>query len=87
MYQYLLSAPAEEVNLDGATGTLLASFTYHYHDNPDQTDTIEIFQISERRCSIALNGRNDFTCRMAYYTRLVENMEALLNGEEPVLDY
>src|SRR5699024_7101136 len=44
MYQYLLSAPAEEVNLDGATGTLLASFTYHYHDNPDQTDTIEIFQ-------------------------------------------
>ncbi len=87
MYQYLLSAPAEDINLDGATGTKIASFTYHYFDDPDHTDTIEIFQISERQCSIALNGSNDFTCRIAYYTRLVENIEALLNGETPDLDY
>lgn len=87
MYQYLLSAPAEDINLDGETGTKIASFTYHYFDDPDHTDTIEIFQISERKCSIALNGSNDFTCRMAYYTRLVQNIEALLNGETPDLDY
>ncbi len=87
MYQYLLSAPAEDINLSGDTGPLIASFTYHYFDDPDRTDTIEIFQISERKCSIALNGSNDFTCRMAYYTRLVENIEALLNGETPDLDY
>ena len=87
MYQFFLLAPAEDLNLDGATGELIASITYHYHDDPDRTDTIEFYQISDRRVALGLNGDISFTSRIAYITRLEENLEKLLNGEEPDLDY
>ena len=87
MYQFFLLAPAEDLNLDGATGELIASITYHYHDDPDRTDTIEFYQISDRRVALGLNGDISFTSRIAYITRLEQNLEKLLNGEEPDLDY
>ena len=87
MYQFFLLAPAEELNLDGETGDLIASITYHYHDDPDRTDTIEFYQISDRRVALGYNGDISFTSRMAYITRLEQNLEKLLNGEEPDLDY
>ena len=87
MYQYFLSAPAEEINLDGETGDLVCSITYHYHNDPDHTDTIDIYQISDRRIALGLNGNIDFTARSAYLTRMEQNIEKLLNGEEPSLDY
>ena len=87
MYQFFLLAPAEDLNLDGTTGELIASITYHYHDDPDRTDTIEFYQISDRRVALGLNGDISFTSRIAYITRLEQNLEKLLNGEEPDLDY
>jgi hypothetical protein len=87
MYQYLISAPAEEINHDAQTGEHIASITYHYHDDPNYTDTVDFYQISERQMALGLNGDIDFTSRIAYITRLRQNIEKLLNGETPDLDY
>ena len=87
MYQYFLSAPAESINLEEVSGDLVCTITYHYHKDPDRTDTIEIYQISDRRIALGLNGSIDFTARSAYLTRMEQNIEKLLNGEEPNLDY
>lgn len=89
MYQFFLSAPAEEIALDQDLEgcEIIASITYHYHDDPSRTDTIDFYQISDRRVALGLNGDITFTSRMAYITRLQQNLEKLLNGETPDLDY
>lgn len=86
MYQYLLSAPAEGIyDGDEDAGTLVASFTYHYRDGG--SDTVELFDLGDRTCILSINGDKQWTTRIAYVQHLQSNMEKLLNGEAPVLEY
>lgn len=86
MYQYMLSVPAEGVYKgDDAAGTLVASFTYHYHEGG--SDTVELFDLGDRTCILSINGNRQWTTRIAYVQHLETNMERFLNGEAPVLDY
>ncbi len=86
MYQYLLSAPAEGIYKgDKDAGTLAASFTYYYHNGG--SDTVELFDLGDRTCILSINGNKQWTTRIAYVQHLKTNMERLLNGEAPVLDY
>ena len=86
MYQFLLSAPAEEINFDNETGPEIARITYRYRDGDDE-DVISFLQISDRRCVLSLNGDEAFITRMAYVDTLRSNMEKILNDELPQLDY
>ncbi len=85
MYQYLLSVPAEGINKSDAEGTLVASFTYHYTDGG--SDTVELFDLGDRTCILSINGNRQWTTRLAYVQHLQSNIEKLINGEAPVLDY
>ena len=87
LYQYFLSAPAEEMNLDHQSGPKVASITYHFFDSAKAADTMDFYQISDRRCALGLNGSADFTARAMYLTRLAENIERVVGGEAPDLDY
>ena len=86
MYQYLLSVPAEGIyEGDETSGTLVASFTYHYINGG--SDTVELLDLGDRSCILSINGNRQWTTRIAYVQHLETNMERLLNGEAPVLDY
>lgn len=85
MYQYFLAAPAEGINKSEEEGTLIASFTYHYREGG--SDTIELFDIGNRTCVLSINGDRQWTTRISYVQHLQSNIEKLLNGETPSLDY
>ncbi len=86
MYQYLLSAPAEEINFAQETGPEIARITYRYHEN-DREDVIRFLKVSDRRCVLSLNGDEAFLTRMAYVDRLETNLEKISNDETPIMDY
>ena len=86
MYQYLLSAPAEEINFDKETGPEIARITYRYRDS-DKEDIVRFLKVSDRRCVLSLNGDEAFLTRMAYIDRLETNLEKILNDELPIMDY
>ena len=86
-YQYLLSAPAEGLNLDGEKGELLASFTYHYKDTSVPDDTVQFYDAGNRRVIISLNGNDTYISRSTYVDVLAKNCEKVLAGETPILDY
>ena len=86
MYQYLLSAPAEEINFNKETGPEIASITYRYRDS-DKEDVVRFLKVSDRRCVLSLNGDEAFLTRMAYIDRLETNLEKILNDELPIMDY
>lgn len=84
-YQYLLSAPAEELNIGNTRGQKLASITYHYYDGG--SDNLTFYDVGNRRCIISLNGDEIFLCRTAYVDTLAKNCERLMTGETPVTDF
>ena len=86
LYQYLLSAPAEQLNVGGTRGKKLASITYHYRDTKS-TETIEFYDAGNRRCIVSLNGNDTYLCRATYVEYLEKNFVKVLAGETPVLDY
>lgn len=86
IYQYLLSAPAEEINFDKETGPEIARITYRYRD-VDQEEVVRFLKVSDRRCVLSVNGEESFLTRTVYLDRLAQNMELILNDEKPVMDY
>lgn len=86
MYQYFLAAPAEGIyDGDPDAGELVASFTYHYRDGG--SDTVKLYDLGNRTCILSINDNYQWTTRIAYVTYLQTNIEKLLNGETPSLDY
>jgi hypothetical protein len=85
MYQYFLAAPAEGVNRSDETGTLVVSFTYTYRDGG--SDTVELFDLGNRTCVLSINGNRQWTTRLSYVQHMQSNIEKLLAGETPSLDY
>lgn len=86
-YQYLLSAPAEGLNRGNERGEKLAGFTYYYRDASKSSETVEFYDIGNRRCIVSLNGNDTYVCRSTYVEYLAKNCEKVLAGETPVLDY
>jgi hypothetical protein len=87
LYQYVIAASAEQLFKGDADAVadmpLLARYTYSYRERfnrPD--DTVEFRDSGDRRVVIVFNGEPRFTCRMMYITRLEQNLEAYLKGEE-----
>lgn len=78
LYQFILSAPAEQLHLEEPSG------------EPDLTveiktesgsDVLEFYPAESRRTIIKLNGVPSFSCKTAYLERLKENIKLFENGE------
>jgi len=92
LYQYVIAASAEALFKGDPEAVkdmpLLASYTFSYRENfnrPD--DVVEFYDSGDRRIVIAFNGEPRFTCRAMYATRLEQNLDAYLKGEEIILSW
>ena len=86
-YQYLVSCRGEDMYTDEARGDFIAEFTYNYEDKREP-DTVTFYASEEGRdLIIAINGSNIFKTKWNYGTRLQENAQALVKGEEIVQNY
>ena len=86
MYQFFLSAPAEELNYTQETGPEIARITYRYRDT-DKEDIIRFLKVSDRRCVLSVNGDESFLTRTVYLDRLQSNLDLILQDQTPDLDY
>ncbi len=80
-YQYFLKAPAEEIYLTPDEAQPLVTVTVK---TDTLTDTVEFIDTGDRMCDIRLNGKTSFRCRKTYVSRLIENLDRLFAGEEPL---
>lgn len=80
-YQFILRAPAEELYLEETDAPADISIKIAYTGG---TDVIEFIKSEDRKTIVRLNGKTSFKLRTAYTSRLMENLEHLLNGEEMV---
>jgi len=93
LYRFLISAKGEELFTDDEdSDELIVKITYHYRDNSQSTDVVEYHKDTSadsdnRRSIIRLNGENVYKIRNAYTTRLINNIEAFINGENIILDW
>lgn len=85
-YQYLVSCRGEEIYTDESKGDFIAEFSYTYDDDREK-DTVTLYESTDRKIIIAVNGKNIFKTKWNYATRLLENAQAYLNGGEIVLNY
>ena len=89
-YQYLLSAYAEQIYNEELTeeNKFIAGFTYDHRDEGKESDVVEFYSSdSDRTCIITVNGDVRYKVRQVYATRLLENLDALLNGGEIKTDF
>lgn len=79
-YQFLLRTSAEELYLQETDAEPYLTITIK--TTRGNTDVLEYIADSDRMTIIKLNGNADFRCRTAYTDRLLENLDALINGGE-----
>jgi len=92
LYQHLITAVGDEVFLDEGEYTPYISVTFNYrkdyHDlYGTESDTIEYFKSDDRKNIVCVNGKVLFKVRQVYTERLLENIDALINGGELRLDW
>lgn len=80
-YQFILKTPGEELYIEPCDKPADLTVTIK---TADKTDTLEFISSEDRLSIIKLNGDVSFRCRTAYVSRLEENLEHLLNGENLV---
>lgn len=86
-YQYLIGCQGKSVYTDEERGDFIAEFTYDYKDESRGTDTVTLYKSDSRDIIIAVNGVNVFKTVWSYQSRLLENADALLKGEEIIQNY
>ena len=89
-YQYLLSAYAEQIYNEELTdeNKFIAGFTYVHREEGKEPDIVGFYSSeSDRTCIITVNGDIRYKVRQVYATRLLENIDALLNGGEIKSDF
>ena len=92
LYQHLITAVGDEVFLDEGEYAPYISVTFNYrkdyHDlYGTDSDTIEYYKSDDRKNIVCVNGKVLFKVRQVYTERLLENIDALLNGGELRLDW
>ncbi|MDE6728327.1 MAG: DUF4340 domain-containing protein [Oscillospiraceae bacterium] len=85
LYQTLIGSVGEEMYTGEADGGLFASVKFNYNSKYHEiygaaSDTISYYESDGRKCVVVLNGTPIFKVRKIYADRLVENVDALLNG-------
>lgn len=89
-YQYLIAAYAEELYNDPLTpdNKFLGGFSYDYREESRQDDVVEFYSSEQdRTCIIVVNGDVRYKVRQMYCTRLMQNLDAMINGGEIYQDF
>lgn len=82
-YQFLLSAPNEEIYLtDPAAAEPDVSMVFTTKNG--NVKTVEFFRDADRKTIIKVNGKTSFRCRTSYVDCLISNMEAITNNGDIV---
>lgn len=81
-YQYLISAPGEEINYDAPTGEPVASIEYKYKDTAKGSELVQFYKVDSRKMIVSINGNASFKARSSYLDRLVENLQNIQDGKE-----
>jgi len=90
LYMFLVGAKGEWVfteDQDSDPSELIARVTYRYRDKERGEDAVEYYKADDRKSVIRVNGENIFKCRDVYTTRLIENINAFLNGGKIYTDW
>ena len=92
VYQHLISPVGDEIFREDGDYEPYISVTFNYrkeyHDvYGTASDTIEFFKSDDRKNIVSVNGNVLFKVRQVYTERLLENIDALLNGGEIRLDW
>ncbi len=85
LYQQLISSIGEEMYTEQTDTAPAASVKFRYKSEYFDTygteeDVVEFISDGGRKYIINLNGRTIFKVREVYVTRLIENVDALING-------
>lgn len=91
-YQQLISSIGEEMYLEQTDAAPYVTVRFRYLNDYWETygteeDVLEFLPSDGRKCVIRLNGTTIFKIREIYVTRLIENIDALLNGGTVNLDW
>lgn len=92
LYQQLISPIGDEIFMEDGDYAPYISVTFNYreafHDfYGTESDTLEFFQSDDRKNIVCVNGKVLFKVRQIYTERMLENIDALLNGGELSLDW
>lgn len=92
MYQYLITAMGEELYFsdEQLEPYITVKFTYRdeYHEIYGRgEDVIVYYKSDDRKSKVSVNGSILYKVRQIYTDRLLENLDALLNGGDIKLDW
>lgn len=92
LYQHLVSSVGEELyRVEGDYEPYVSiQFNYReeYYDNyGTDHDRLDFYQSDDRKNIVSVNGEVLFKVRQVFTDRLIENIDALLNGGEIKLDW
>ncbi len=93
LYQQLISAVGDELYLTDGDYEPYISVKFEYRDEyhevyRTESDLLEFYQSPEdRKCIVRCNGKVLFKVRQIYTERLLDNIDALLNGGELQLNW
>ncbi|MCL2633818.1 MAG: DUF4340 domain-containing protein [Oscillospiraceae bacterium] len=87
LYRFLVGARGTEIFMEEYDGAVIARITYRYHNDLFPDDVIEYLEAPDRRSVIRLNGENIYKCNYMYTARLLENVDAFVNGTEIKQDW
>ena len=92
LYQHLITAVGDEVFLEEGEYEPYISVTFNYREEyhklyNTESDTIRYYKSDDRKNIVSVNGKVLFKVRQVYTERLIENIDALINGGELRLDW
>lgn len=87
LYQFMISTVGEELYSEEPTGELIASIRYTYKDKAQPDDSLEYYASDDRKSIIKINGTTLYKVRQIYTTKLLANIDALLNGGDISLEW
>ncbi|MBQ8171705.1 MAG: DUF4340 domain-containing protein [Oscillospiraceae bacterium] len=92
LYQHLITAVGDELYLTEGDYEPYITVKFNYREEYHElygtdSDTLEYFRSDDRKNIIRVNGKVLFKVRQVYTERLLENIEALLNGGDIRLDW
>lgn len=92
LYQHLVSSVGEELyRVEGDYQPYVSiQFNYrekYYENYGTDHDRLDFYQSDDRKNIVSVNGEVLFKVRQVYTDRLIENIDALLNGGEIKLDW
>lgn len=84
-YQLMFYPQIEKINTEPVSGDPTAKIEVYY-SNGDQ-ETMEFYEIDSRRMRVSVNGQANFEARSGYISKMITEMEHLLNGETVDTDW